>query len=34
VDANVYLLHIPITTMLWQAMKEEGLLRKDAPVPG
>jgi D-threo-aldose 1-dehydrogenase len=34
VDANVHLLHIPFTTMLWQAMKEEGLLREDAPVPG
>lgn len=34
VDANLRLLRTDISTMLWQAMKEDGLLREDAPVPG
>lgn len=33
VDANVSLLHRPIDTVLWQVLKEEGLLSEDAPVP-
>ncbi len=33
VDANLKLLRTPIETMLWQSLKEEGLLREDAPVP-
>jgi len=33
VEANVKLLQAPIDSMLWQSLKEEGLLRDDAPVP-
>jgi len=34
VDANVHLLRTQVPTFLWQTMKEDGLLREDAPVPG
>ncbi|MGH7212279.1 MAG: aldo/keto reductase, partial [Acetobacteraceae bacterium] len=33
VDANVKLWRTPIDSTLWQTLKEEGLLREDAPVP-
>jgi len=34
VDANLRLLRTEIPSVLWQNLKEEGLLREDAPVPG
>jgi len=33
VEQNLKLLRTPIGSHLWQALKEEGLLREDAPVP-
>ena len=33
VEANLKLLRTPIGSYLWQAFKEDGLLREDAPVP-
>jgi D-threo-aldose 1-dehydrogenase len=34
VEANLRLLRAEIPSALWQSLKEEGLLREDAPVPG